>query len=174
MSCLQTPRLYSVYSILYYFSFLLKGVVITAKLAKGSRKLLFIRRESYTNRRGFLFFIIMTTRLISLFLFYLSNVLYCYLSPFLYQFSLAALTNYYRNNTGQKSNTYLTGLKLRCQQGCLLFLRLKGRIHFLAFSSFQELPSFLGLLAPFHLQSQQWKVWSFLLDFLFSLSLASL
>lgn len=94
------------------------------------------------------FLLSVTTRLMSLFLFSLRDVLSCYLSPLLYQFTFAAVTNYYRSNTSQKSNTCLTELKSQYWQGCIFSSRVKGRINFLNFPSFQKLPSFLGLLAP--------------------------
>lgn len=46
------------YLLLYYFSLLLKGLVITAKLPKGHGTFPFIRRELCAKRRGFFFFII--------------------------------------------------------------------------------------------------------------------
>lgn len=53
-----------------------------------------------------------------------------------------------------KSNTGLTGLTARCQQGCAPFWRRQGRICFLTFPSFQKPHTWL--MAPFlHFQSQQ-------------------
>lgn len=45
----------------------------------------------------------------------------------------------------QKSNIKLSGLKSRCCRTVFLLWRFQGRILFLAFSSFQKLPAFLGL-----------------------------
>ena len=75
-------------------------------------------------------------------------------------FSMDAATNYPKfsssNNTNvlswsaidYKSNMGLTGLKSRCQQGCIPFWRLQYRTHSLALSNFQKLLSFLGLWYP--------------------------
>lgn len=80
-----------------------------------------------------------------------------------YQFSIVALTNYHKlcglkqhkfflshSSKGQKSNTGLTELKPRCQQGYVPFWSLQGRVCFLAFSSLQKLAtclaSFLGYI----------------------------
>lgn len=67
-------------------------------------------------------------------------------------------TNYYKlgdlNNThfyssgDQKSKMGFIELKPICWQGCILFWRLQGRIHFLAFPSFYSLLVFLGSWLP--------------------------
>lgn len=149
MSCLQTPRLYSVYSILHYF-FLLLRTCHNQQMSQRVMETFLSSEGNYIITEGIAQFLLsVTTRLMSLFLFCLRDVLSCYPSPLLYQFTFAAVTNYDRSNTSQKSNTCLTELKSRYWQGCIFFSsRVKGRINFLNFPSFQKLSLFLGLLAP--------------------------
>ena len=51
-------------------------------------------------------------------------------------------------SVGQESNMGLSGLKINVLAGCVPFFKALGEMFFLAFSSFQESPTFLGSWAP--------------------------
>ena len=94
---------------------------------------------------------------------------------YIYWLSTAAITNYHKLDdfeTTQNNHLTvleirnlkedLTGLKPRCQQGCVPFWRLNGSMCFLVFFQFLETVYVPFFMVPFlHLQSQRCQIWAF-------------
>ena len=149
MPCLLTPHLYSVFNIILLLSSLKEtshnsqtNQRVMETFPSSERNYVLIEGVSYFSAS-------MTTRLISLFLFCLRDMLSCDSSPFLYQFPISAVHRF--NSLKQnrsKSNTCLTGLNRGVSKSAFFSWGSRRESTFVVFSSFQKLPAFLGLWLP--------------------------
>lgn len=152
MPCLLIPHLYSVFNIIL----LLTSLKETSHNSQTNQRVMetFPSSErNYVLIEGVSYFSAsMTTRLLSLFLFCLRDKLSCSSSPFLYQFPVSAVQNYYRFNglkqNRSKSNTCLTGLNRGVSKSAFFSWGSRRESIFVVFSNFQKLPAFLGLWLP--------------------------